>query len=397
MSGGGPALDGRPADRVASPSSAAECAAAIIEAAATGHAVVPWGGGTAIAHGNRLRAERWTALRTRGMAGVHEYSPDDLVITAGAGTTLAEVQSVLSEHRQFLPIDPRWPERATLGGLVATNAAGRLRAAYGATRDRLLGFRAVLADGTELRGGGKVVKNVAGYDLCRLLCGSWGTLGAVTEATFRVQPLPPVRRWMRFGAASLSAALGAAVAAHRARLQPAALAAVGGRAPALIAALHGAAALVKWQERALGEVAAAHGLEQGVEIEDDEATSSWAWEPDPALAARAALTVSALPGFAAACEPLAAGLVCDVASGVVEARLDIAVIGGVGGFRRAAATLAAAAGPCGSVVWPRVPPAWRPAVDVWGPGPSTLELMRAIKQALDPGGMLSPGRFVGGL
>ena len=123
-----------------------------------------------------------------------EYEPANLTVTVEAGITMGALQKALAEHQQFLPLDPPQPSRATLGGIIATNSYGPLRLRYGTVRDWLIGARVVLADGTVVRGGGKVVKNVAGYDLPKLLVGSYGTLGVVAEATFKLSPLPPVSR-----------------------------------------------------------------------------------------------------------------------------------------------------------------------------------------------------------
>ncbi len=138
-------------------------------------------------------SDSWWLLCTRRMNRVIDYSPEDLVITVGAGMTLAEMQAHLERHRQYLPWNVPLPEQATIGGIVASNRAGSWRYRYGTPRDILLAVRAVRGDGVAFKSGAKVVKSVAGYDLHRLLCGSWGTLAVITEITLKVSPLPQER------------------------------------------------------------------------------------------------------------------------------------------------------------------------------------------------------------
>jgi FAD/FMN-containing dehydrogenase len=132
----------------------------------------------------------WWLLSTRRLNRVVDYSPQDLVLTVGAGITLHTVQELLREHRQYLPWNPALPQQATLGGVVSSNRSGSWRYRFGTPRDRLLAVRAVTPDGVAFKSGAKVVKSVAGYDLHRLLCGAWGTLAVITEITLKVQPLP---------------------------------------------------------------------------------------------------------------------------------------------------------------------------------------------------------------
>lgn len=135
----------------------------------------------------------WT-LCTQRLNRVVDYSPADLVITVEAGMRLSEVQAVLGEHGQHLPWNPPLPDEATIGGIVASARSGSWRFRHGTPRDRLLALRAVRGDGVPFKSGAKVVKSVAGYDLHRLLCGSWGTLAVITEITLKVAPLPVARR-----------------------------------------------------------------------------------------------------------------------------------------------------------------------------------------------------------
>jgi glycolate oxidase FAD binding subunit len=150
--------------------------------------VTPTGGNTKQTWGDPTKTNIHLSL-TR-LNQVIEHPWQDLTCTVQAGCTWATLQETLKKHGQFVALDPLWPERATVGGILATNDSGPLRHRYGSLRDLVIGMTIVLADGTIARSGGKVVKNVAGYDLCKLLTGSLGTLAIITEATFRLHPLP---------------------------------------------------------------------------------------------------------------------------------------------------------------------------------------------------------------
>jgi FAD/FMN-containing dehydrogenase len=149
--------------------------------------VSPTGGNTKQSWGNPKTNIHLDLTR---LNRVIEHPWQDLTCTVQAGCTWQHLQETLAKHGQFVALDPLWPERATVGGILATNDSGALRHRYGSLRDLVIGMTLVLADGTIARSGGKVVKNVAGYDLCKLLTGSFGTLAVITEATFRLHPLP---------------------------------------------------------------------------------------------------------------------------------------------------------------------------------------------------------------
>ena len=136
------------------------------------------------------RGEKISALDLRAMRGILEYTPEDMTVSVEAGVTLAQLQARLAEHNQWLPIDPPGASTLTIGALLAANRSGPRRFGHGTIREHLLGIKVVLADGRVIKAGGKVVKNVAGYDLCKLFVGSHGTLGVIIEATFKVLPRP---------------------------------------------------------------------------------------------------------------------------------------------------------------------------------------------------------------
>lgn len=134
--------------------------------------------------------------QVRADAGIVGYEPAEMTVRVKAGTTVADLRAALASHGQMVPLDPRVPERATVGGVLAAGESGIRRLRYGPVRDVLLEVRFHLADGRLVKAGGPVVKNVSGFDLCRLMVGSRGTLGVIAEAVLRVQPMPAVSRWL---------------------------------------------------------------------------------------------------------------------------------------------------------------------------------------------------------
>ncbi len=379
-------------------------------ATAQGLAVVPWGGGT---QQRALPAPpRYDlALSTARLRRVLEYEPAELVVTVEAGITLAELAAILASAGQFWPISLPDPERATVGGAIATNAAGPERLRYGAARDLVLGVTVALADGSLVRGGGKVVKNVAGYDLTRLFTGSWGTLGVITSASLRLYPIPPIRQTLVVRCDSWTIAQAAALKLYSSPLGPHGLTVAPaaesekGRSSSLnlFVRFGGPPATVARQ------LADARALVQDVGAQPmetlDGQTDAACWEALVRAAHRAPgvhLRASVLPSqVAAAAQVLSAtaeakgwpGYVMAhvgagtvwaawealpgpaLASAVASARAQIAALGGWLVLQRAA---------------PQEPP-----LDYWGPTtPGAHPLMRKIKAVLDPTGTLNPGRFV---
>src|SRR2546425_2811169 len=154
-----------------------------------GLAVIPRGGGTKLGWGNSP-ARAGLILSTARMNEIIEHAWADLTVAVQAGCTIQRLQETLAQHGQRLALDPLWPEKATVGGVLSTNDSGALRLRFGALRDLIIGVTIALPDGTLASSGGKVVKNVAGYDLPKLVTGALGTLGVITRAVFRLHPLP---------------------------------------------------------------------------------------------------------------------------------------------------------------------------------------------------------------
>src|SRR5688572_4835083 len=304
------------------PADAAACARAVAESAAAGRSLRIRGAGTKDYLGEVLPTD--AVLDTTEMAGVVAHVPADLTVTVAAGTRFADLRSALADAGQFLPLDPPHADAATIGGIVAVNSTGFWRARYGGVRDLLIGTTAVLGDGTVARSGGRVVKNVAGYDLNKLFVGSLGTLGVFVECTFKVLPRPPVSRCAHAQFARGADAFAAADSVVRTSARPAAVAISSGPGGAweLLLQADGDAAPVARTLELLSQSARTHG------------TSAQPHDGLPAVLAtlndisargegtvvRAALPVAAQGAFATTAARLEgfAQLVADASSGIVR-------------------------------------------------------------------------------
>jgi glycolate dehydrogenase FAD-binding subunit len=183
------AIDGLQPARIVAPRTAQEIAQVLQYCSSNGLGVIPRGGGTKMGFGNRPQKAD-LILSTERLDRIIEHAWGDMTVIVEAGCTIENVQRAVGEHGQRLAADPLWPEKSTVGGLIATGESGTLRIRYGAVRDLVLGVEVALPDGNLIKAGGKVVKNVAGYDLTKLMIGSLGTLGVITRAVFRLHPLP---------------------------------------------------------------------------------------------------------------------------------------------------------------------------------------------------------------
>src|SRR3954464_14425830 len=183
---------------------------------------IPWGGGTRISLGFPPRAAD-LVVQTAKLNEIVEYEPADLTVTVQAGMRMAELQARLRAEGQMLALDPAAADRATIGGLIAANASGPLRLLYGTARDLVIGTRVVNADGVISKAGGRVVKNVAGYDLNKLYVGSLGTVGVIVELSFKLHPLPQAQGLLLASFGSAEDAAGTIAALMRSPLGPGAI------------------------------------------------------------------------------------------------------------------------------------------------------------------------------
>ena len=406
------AVDGIVPQAVALPATVEEVAEVMRLAHREDTAVIPWGGGTAMGLGN-LPHRYDIALSLSRLNAVVEHEPADLTATVLAGRTLADFQEHLSSVGQFLPLDPPSPAEATIGGILAANASGPSRHAHGTARDLLLGLRFIQADGRIIKAGGKVVKNVAGYDMCRLLIGSLGTLGVIVEACFRLTPLPKAQ-------ATLAVAVPSAQEAYRLACQAASLSlrAVELLNAAAVRDLDGLPAVSEGGFllllAAAGPPAAVERTREGVSALADptaiEGAAAGLWQavgqiaqpPSGGIVTKASVLPSRTPELIERVEtigreaPRQPRITCHLTTGIVnsawptsddpEADLQLAI-----SLRQAAASLG------GTLVVEAAPTALKQRLDIWGEPGLDFSVMRRLKEQFDPQGILSPGRFLGRL
>ncbi len=355
---------------VQKPKTEQELVRVLREAAAAHKAVVPVGGGRASGMGGVV--ERCDVeLRTGGLDRVIEHSPADMVVSVEAGITLDALQAELVKSGQFLPMDPFNSPGHTVGGLLATGWSGPLRLRFGSARDFLIGIRVALPDGRLASAGGRVVKNVSGYDLMKLHYGAMGTLGVIVAASFKVFPKPLHDVTLESRHETAAGAWQAAERALDLALPPVALELFSdGR---LLARFFGSPQAVKATASSLG------WHEAGTAVWEKHAQAAperWARISVPRAQLRSVLeslpsksTWWASPG-------------CGIAHWTFD---DAAQL-------KAARSAAEAAG--GSLVVLAAPDAVKREAGAWGTEPATLEIMRRLKDAFDPDHVLNPGRFV---
>ncbi|HEY6469677.1 MAG TPA: FAD-binding oxidoreductase [Candidatus Dormibacteraeota bacterium] len=369
---------------VVSPANEAEVAAVLTAATARSLAVVARGGGTKLEWG-APPARCDIVLSTARIEGIVDHEPADLVCVARAGTTLAALQARLAStagFRQRLMLDPPQGDAATLGGVVATAASGPLRTRFGTPRDLVIGASFVLSDGTAGRSGGKVVKNVAGFDIAKLLTGSLGTLAVITELAVRLHPLPAASSTVVFESRSVDELCAFAAAVGRLQVTPS------------VVDLHwpDGVVVVRFDSSAEGAAVQAERVTQaagGRSLSEQEAVSmATAHERTPWQGSGSVAAIAVLPSRAAA-------LLRALSGGTCEA-LVLRPLLGTGEVRFApdstndVATAVRNAG--GRLAMRRGDGAHAGADD-----DVALDLMRSVRRRLDPAGTLSPGRQPGGI
>ncbi|MBI4608982.1 MAG: FAD-binding oxidoreductase [Candidatus Rokubacteria bacterium] len=416
-------LEGRTPDAAVFPGSIEEISAILALASEAEVPVTPWGGGTKMAIGSPP-TRVGLVLGLKRLGRLIEHEPGDLTATVQAGMSLGAFQAEVGRRGQWLSLDPGFAEQATLGGILATNASGPRRHLYGTARDLLIGVTVVAADGSVVRGGGKVVKNVAGYDLPKLYIGSFGTLGVIVEATFKLRPLPDVDRCFlaRFGGLkecglALKELLTSDLIPSAVELldseaaRGAGLVAGTDGGGTLLVGFDGLEAQVGWQCEEARRLFEAVGLVEHRVL--DGAARDQAWRAASELPRRvvaeaaAQMKLAVLPahvtdvieqaGGVAQRHSLGAAFVAHAGIGIARGVLT----GGRDSARAVADVLgewreiAKAAGGSALVEW--APLAVKEAAAVWDPPGPAFRIMQRIKAQLDPRGILNPGRFVGGI
>lgn len=403
-------VSGRTPQAVVTPGSVKEVSELMAASSREGWRVVPAGAGRWLGAGGVPDGVD-IVLSTEALNSIVEYEPADLTVTAEAGVTLGALSRICGAEGQWLPLDPAGGEEGTLGATLATASYGPLHAAFGLPRDHLLGVTVVAGDGRVLRFGGKVVKNVAGFDLGKLMVGSWGTLGVITSATLRLHPTPQGDVTIlltrasreRLMEAARTLATGALPISALELVEPgSAILAKGGSEAALVVRVLGAAPPVKVT------VDSVSGLFPDIEVaclEGEEAASVHAafsaFEEEAALVARLSLLPSRLSEALRLGDELIAGtgggggarMAAHVATGVL--RIALPKIGEAEVVADALGQARSRVGErSGSLRIIQASPEILERVDPWGDPGGAERLVTGIKDVFDPHNTLSPGRFV---
>jgi glycolate oxidase FAD binding subunit len=367
-----------------------------------GLAVIPRGGGTKLAWGNPPRRAD-VMLSTARLNAIVEHAHSDLTVTVEAGCTLEQLSDTLAKQNQRLALDGLWPSRATVGGILSTNDSGALRLRFGSLRDLVIGITLALPDGTLAKSGGKVVKNVAGYDLPKLVTGALGTLGVITQATFRLHPMPKESRTVSCLVSDAREAQRLILSIQDSKLAHSALQIrfAESSQPQIDVLFEATEAGCAAQAEQLKSILVpATVIEHGTAvwnarqelyseaIEKSEASAVAKISVLPTQIAEAYEAIAKLAGasrarFGAVFYAIGIGTIylaaapSDLASILRDVRAKIESLGG---------SLAIAHRPDAM-----------PQLDTWGSAGDALELMRAVKKQFDPKSTLNPGRFVGGI
>ncbi|MFM1653567.1 FAD-binding oxidoreductase [Brevibacillus sp. B_LB10_24] len=406
---------------MAYPDSEGQISAILQHANERGLRVIPMGGGTKRGFGGtEERAELLLSLSRH--RGIVEYSKGDLTITVKAGTTIKEIADYLKMNKQMLPIDPFWPEHATIGGVVAANDSGPKRLRYGSARDLLIGLRLVYPDGQVIRTGGKVVKNVAGYDMNKLFVGSMGTLAVISELTLKLRPCPAYKSLviLTFPDGDWQAIRSFVTAILDSQNEPVSLEVV---SPSLSERLHGVREFglaiafedvekavqyqVEWLKRHLPKNASLTVLSQ------DEADEWWdrfarippykaqpGTEEEMEIGLKVGSKNLDTIEVVSLCHQLGQELQAEVLShggaghGISRAYVkgnESKLLAFVHGVRSHAESRG------GYAIIQHAPLPIRQKVDVWGEKPAYFPLLEGIKRTVDPHSVLNPKRFIGGI
>jgi glycolate oxidase FAD binding subunit len=385
---------------VIAPGTAQEVAQVLQYCSAAGLAIIPRGGGTKLAWGNRPRKLDFI-LSTERLNRLVEHAWGDMTATVEAGCTIDKFQQALREHNQRLAMDPLRPEASTVGGLIATAESGTFRIRYGAVRDLVLGVEVALSDGNLIKAGGKVVKNVAGYDLTRLVIGSLGTLGVITRVVFRLHPIPVATATYSTLVATPAEAGKLALAILGSSLVYTGLQLRSGVAgqTAVDIRFEGIPESLQDQFAKLAQVAAGCPFAEG---------SGEVWSARQKLFDDASQAVvckcSVLPSevgticgavFRQAESAKVAAAVVAQGTGIAEVRLESPSLQplttAVNALRSELQRLQ------GTLVVEQCPAPMKQTLDVWGTLKEGLPLMQQIKEKFDPARTLNPGRFVGAI
>lgn len=412
-------IDGEQPDRILTVDSVAAVSNALREAADQNEAVCPIGLG-AFRHIGGVPTRYDVALCTRSLDDIIDYQPTDMTINVGAGVSFSQLQAVLGEHGQWLPLDPPSPENATVGGVIAANLSGPCRLSQGTVRDFLIGIKVVRADGTLIKGGGRVVKNVAGYDLPKLFCGSFGTLGVIVEGTFMVRPRPAFRATFVLRCSSVERASAMALELAGSNLQPffiemanffpsgSGFAETEKDSYNVYVGFAGIEEEVNYQRVGLQQMAYEKNCVVDEQSDDESAALALRLQNFPAsgspfLRCKISLKPADVGKFCAELESMSKMretpvlILAHAGIGVIHCAFEDSPgsdeqILGLADWIRVQATQTQ-----GYAVIEQISPALKQRANVWGSVGKAFPLMKRLKDTFDPKGILNPGRFVGGL
>ena len=372
--------------------------------------VMPAGAGTKLGIGN-LAQETDIVLATTRLNKVVEYEPADLTVTVESGIRFADLQTELALHRQFFPLNPPYADRCTIGGIVATNASGPLCLRYGTPRNLVLGMHVAHANGTVVKSGGKVVKNVAGYDLNKLYIGAFGTLGIITEVTLKLSPIPTRQAILAAQFQTIQDAVNTGLSVVSSQALPSfvnlfvnvPINQFQKNKPTLVVGFAGDPETVTWQlnsTQTLVEQNGALGV-QIIETESQESISHAIQEfpavdtPSDTVIVKVNLKRTNIAEFAEHALEETREMMILLGNGVLYLKIPI---DSDTDFQQLADTLTQlrqrAIDLGGNLIIETAPPELKRQIDVWGPIGDTLNLMKQVKAKFDASGLLNSGRFV---
>jgi glycolate oxidase FAD binding subunit len=398
----------------------AEKVAAILHLAAENDlAVIPFRNGTKLSIGNAPRRYD-IALSLKGMNRVWHFEAADLTISLEPGMKFGDFQEFIGRSGLWLPLDPRGGAQASIGGMIAANAAGSLRQGFGGPRDMVIGLKIATTDGKIVKTGGRVVKNVAGYDLGKLIIGSYGTLGVIVEVNLKLYPKPPERVTFAIRASGLDQARDLRRSILRSPLDALRSVLLDAAAVELMRREHqsrqdaeiwievgGSHRVIDRCESDLGQIAKSVGASlsrlEGADALWNCISDLPAWlqqEHSDVVVLKVALPIAASEEFLSRARQQAEGVrlagFAQIGVGIIHVCLlpetqSATLVELVTRLRKAAGTLG------GTLVVEHCPIEIKSHVDVWGTTGDDFEAMRKLKSVWDPKGILAPGRFVGGL
>jgi len=395
---------GLPLTETVAPTEQAEVAALVRGCYVDGTPVYTLGGQTGMAGGSATK-RAGLGLSTTSLARVIDYPARDMTITVEAGMTWANLEATLAAENQCLPVDVAQPDRATLGGVMAANFSGPRRYGYGTLRDYVIGVSAVDGRGTSFKAGGRVVKNVAGYDFCKLLCGSLGTLAVITQITLKLRPKPDAAAMLVYETPDLDRAEELLAALTTTRTTPIALELNVPRdqLPQVIVGFEGTTAEVDWLVAQLDREFAAFDLQPKQTLRNDETTDAWRRLTEFGCTVDGGslvLKINVRPSrVVEVCKFV--GSVVPGASMLARAGSGIILVDCGETTSHDAAKLliqqlrpaAASAGGQVVVFQTPAPEEWTRQA-FWGPTRDDDAVLRAVKRQFDPAGLLNPGRFL---